>query len=296
MNRILDFLERHEKKIVAVLVAVIILTVAFFCGEKPSDTRDNSDKTVYIEAEYSAEKTESDVNGKKDEETTDDKSTEGSTEGENKESTADNTEGQTDTEDSTIENNSENNDEGIDIEKNGEKDNHITDNSQQDGTPSDEEQGGNGTPSDETPDNGEGTLSTEATEDGKTYCTISISCATILDNMGKLDRDKKDLVPADGWILKPVTVEYTQGETVFDLLKRVCMDRKIHMESSWTALYNSAYVEGINNLYEFDCGNLSGWMYSVNDVFPNYGCSKYEIHEGDVIEWLYTCNLGKDIN
>lgn len=126
-------------------------------------------------------------------------------------------------------------------------------------------------------------------------CTFSISCSTILDNMDKLDRDKKGLVPADGWILKPITVEYQQGETVFDVLKRVCQDRKIHMESSWTPMYNSAYIEGIHNLYEFDCGSLSGWMYCVNGVFNNYGCSKAVIQNGDIIEWVYTCDLGKDV-
>ena len=60
-------------------------------------------------------------------------------------------------------------------------------------------------------------------------------------------------------------------------------------------LYNSAYVEGINNLYEFDVGSLSGWMYSVNGWFPNYGCSRYALQNGDVVEWVYTCDLGYDV-
>lgn len=129
----------------------------------------------------------------------------------------------------------------------------------------------------------------------KLTCTFSISCATILDNMDKLDKDKNGLVPNDGWIVEPVTLEFTQGETVFDVLKRVCMGKKIHMESSWTPLYNSAYIEGINNLYQFDCGKLSGWMYCVNGVYNQYGCSKAVIKNGDVISWVYTCDLGKDI-
>lgn len=129
----------------------------------------------------------------------------------------------------------------------------------------------------------------------KLTCTFSISCATILDNMDKLDKDKNGLVPNDGWIVEPVTLEFTQGETVFDVLKRVCMGKKIHMESSWTPLYNSAYIEGINNLYQFDCGKLSGWMYCVNGVYNQYGCSKTVIKNGDVISWVYTCDLGKDI-
>lgn len=129
----------------------------------------------------------------------------------------------------------------------------------------------------------------------KLTCTFSISCAAILDNMDKLDKDKKGLVPSDGWILEPVTLEFTQGETVFDVLKRVCIGKKIHMESSWTPLYNSAYIEGINNLYQFDCGKLSGWMYCVNGVYNQYGCSKTIIKNGDVIKWVYTCDLGKDV-
>lgn len=126
-------------------------------------------------------------------------------------------------------------------------------------------------------------------------CTLSISCATILDNMDKLDEDLWELVPEDGWLLKPVSVEFQVGESVFDILKRVCKEEKIHLEFSFTPMYNTAYIEGIGNLYEFDCGSNSGWMYRVNDWYPNYGCSRYAVKSGDVIEWKYTCNLGYDI-
>ena len=47
------------------------------------------------------------------------------------------------------------------------------------------------------------------------------------------------------------------------------------MASRYTPLYKSYYVEGINQLYEFDCGKNSGWMYSVNGEYPNYGASSY---------------------
>ena len=126
-------------------------------------------------------------------------------------------------------------------------------------------------------------------------CTISISCASILDNMDWLDPEKVELVPEDGWILPAETVTFYEGESVFNVLQRVCKQKKIHMEFKNTPMYNSAYIEGIHNLYEFDCGELSGWMYKVNDWFPNYGCSRYQLKEGDVIEWVYTCNLGIDV-
>jgi len=126
-------------------------------------------------------------------------------------------------------------------------------------------------------------------------CTFSIECSTILNNLSMLEPEKLEMVPFDGVILAEMTVVFYEGESVFDVLQRVCKENKIHMEASWTPIYNSAYIEGIHNLYEFDCGALSGWMYKVNGWYPNYGCSRYQLLDGDVVEWRYTCDLGNDI-
>lgn len=126
-------------------------------------------------------------------------------------------------------------------------------------------------------------------------CTVSISCAAILENFDRLNAEKADLIPADGVLLAPTAVEFTEGESVFDVLKRVCRENKIHMEFSETPVYQSAYIEGIGNLYEFDCGEGSGWMYRVNGEFPNYGCSRYPLQDGDTVEWVYTCDFGADV-
>ena len=126
-------------------------------------------------------------------------------------------------------------------------------------------------------------------------CTLSIECSTILHNMDWLDPEKVELVPEDGIILPPTAVTFYEGESVFNVLRRTCKQQKIHMEFEDTPIYNSAYIEGIHNLYEFDCGELSGWMYSVNGWFPNYGVSRYQLREGDNIEFRYTCDLGKDV-
>jgi hypothetical protein len=131
---------------------------------------------------------------------------------------------------------------------------------------------------------------------GKTYiCTFSIECSTILNNLDLLDPEKLEMVPSGGIILAKTTVTFYEGESVFDVLQRLCKEKGIHMESSWTPIYNSAYIEGIHNLYEFDCGELSGWMYRVNGWYPNYGCSRYQLKDGDVVEWRYTCDLGNDV-
>lgn len=127
------------------------------------------------------------------------------------------------------------------------------------------------------------------------HCYLTIECSTILDNMDQLDSEKVELIPEDGIIFAKKEVEFKEGESVFDVLKRETKNSKIHMEFVDTPMYNSAYIEGINNIYEFDCGNLSGWMYKVNDWFPNYGCSRYQLKDGDVVEWVYTCDLGRDV-
>ena len=113
--------------------------------------------------------------------------------------------------------------------------------------------------------------------------------------MDKCKEAKKEWVPDDGVILSATTVTFTEGESVFDVLQRVCCDNGIQMEASRSPKYNSAYVEGIANLYEFDVGEGSGWMYKVNGWFPNYGCSRYQLKDGDTVCWVYTCDLGADV-
>ena len=136
-------------------------------------------------------------------------------------------------------------------------------------------------------------ISSEGTEN---ICTITIRCDTIFDNVDMLEEAKAPYVPEDGVVLPVITVEFTPGETVFDVLNRVCETAQLQIEYSWTPLYDSYYVEGINHLYEFDCGFESGWMYKVNGWFPNYGCSAYELQPGDEIVWCYTCvGLGTDL-
>lgn len=136
----------------------------------------------------------------------------------------------------------------------------------------------------------------DVTISDKAYtCTLSVRCDTILDHMDWLTPEKTELVPKDGVIFPTTQVTFYEGESVFNVLQRELKQAKIHMEFVNTPIYNSAYMEGIHNLYELDCGELSGWMYKVNGWFPNYGSSRYGLKDGDVIEWVFTCNLGVDV-
>lgn len=123
-------------------------------------------------------------------------------------------------------------------------------------------------------------------------CTLTVRCDTAI---GKTTAEKAGIVPEDGLIFPETKAEIHDGDSVFDILLREMQSRKIHMEFSKTPGYDNVYIEGIGNLYEFDCGELSGWMYKVNDEFPKYGCNEFKVSPGDKIEFVYTCNLGRDI-
>ena len=129
----------------------------------------------------------------------------------------------------------------------------------------------------------------------KGTCTLLIECGTVLNNMDKVTDGKEKVIPEDGVIYAKKKVTFYEGESVFDVLLRETKNNRIQMEYSFTPMYNSNYIKGINNLYEFDCGDLSGWQYIVNGWSPNYGCSRYIVKEGDAIEWHYTCDMGRDL-
>ena len=126
-------------------------------------------------------------------------------------------------------------------------------------------------------------------------CTLSVDCLTILDNKDKLKKEKLSVLPADGIVYKERTGLFYEGESVYDVLNREMKKYRIHMASRSTPIYNSRYIEAIQNLYEFDCGDLSGWTYQVYGWHPNYGCSRYMVRQGDAIKWRYTCDLGRDV-
>ena len=108
--------------------------------------------------------------------------------------------------------------------------------------------------------------------------TVSIRCDTVKDSGEKH-------IPSDGIILKETEVEISKGDTVYDVLAAVCKENGILFSA------NMGYIEGINNLYETDFGDSSGWVYFVNGESPSVGCGSYELSDGDEIKWCYTRNL-----
>ena len=134
-----------------------------------------------------------------------------------------------------------------------------------------------------------------ATMDGNFTDSVEI---TVKDGSSvgtvKLSVDK--LTIQKGFVIKPQEVELQKGDTVWDVLKRELDRRGIRYEYSNYTQYNSIYVESIDGDGEFDHGSGSGWKYNVNGIYPDYGCSRYVLKDGDSIQWRYTTNLGDDLD
>ena len=132
----------------------------------------------------------------------------------------------------------------------------------------------------------------EKTEVSDTVChaTLSVRCTDLLREADKLDPDKAELVPEDGYILFAEDVTFMEGETLFDVLRREMKQRGIHMSFTGNAA-DSAYIGDIGNLYNGDAGELSGWLYFVNGVVPSYSISLYGLKDGDRAEFAYVTDF-----
>ena len=85
--------------------------------------------------------------------------------------------------------------------------------------------------------------------DGSFTVTLSVRCDTLLDNLDMLDKEKHELVPADGIIYPATEVTAYDGESVFNVFQREMKRAGVHMSFRSTPIYNSAYILDVNNLH-----------------------------------------------
>lgn len=100
--------------------------------------------------------------------------------------------------------------------------------------------------------------------------------------------------PSGDSVIFPATkIGIEAGESVLDVSLKVLKQYKIQFEASGVG--SATYIKGIDDLYQFDEGPQSGWLFKVNDTFPEEGSGAYEVKSGDTVQWVYTVNLGKDV-
>lgn len=133
--------------------------------------------------------------------------------------------------------------------------------------------------------------STPAVEKEKKHtCSFTIECRLILDRKDLWRDGLEEVVPGDG-VFFSGKIRYKKGQSVYDILKKICDKNDILLDADYTPLYDTYYVRGIGNLYEFDCGSESGWKYKVNGVLPGVGSSLYEIKDDDEIVFFYDTEI-----
>jgi hypothetical protein len=89
-------------------------------------------------------------------------------------------------------------------------------------------------------------------------------------------------------ILPVTSVEFQEGDTVLSITQKIVRARGIQI--SVTGASATAYVQGIDNLYEFDHGPLSGWEAFVNGQGLDRSAGVYGVQPGQAIMWRYTKN------
>lgn len=130
---------------------------------------------------------------------------------------------------------------------------------------------------------------------GSLHVTVSADCSAALKNMDGIvtDINPAEVIPADGAVISECEVSLPEGASAFDALAAAAREQRVRVDSSGS-IYGT-YVRSIGYICEFGFGELSGWMYLVNGEFPDVSAAAYSLGEGDIVEFVYTCDLGKDI-
>ena len=130
---------------------------------------------------------------------------------------------------------------------------------------------------------------------GPVRVTVLAECSTVLSHMDIIDpaANLPEVVPEDGVIIARCEVSLPEGATAFDALAAAARKQRVRVDYTGSAY--GTYVRGIGYVTEFGFGELSGWMYTVNGEFPDVSVSDRVLGSGDVVEFRYTCDLGRDV-
>ena len=111
--------------------------------------------------------------------------------------------------------------------------------------------------------------------------------ATRAYNNASLPQNIKDGLQNEGMLITNAMLTLSEGKTVsetFSLLRTY--DIVIVSESGAAG----TFVTSIQGLENGACGAASGWLFRVNGEFPSEGIDSIELHNGDKVEWLFSCD------
>ena len=107
-----------------------------------------------------------------------------------------------------------------------------------------------------------------------------------------------------GTIIPQTKVPFKAGENIAQVTIRLLEAKGIGYTYTGRVTSNF-YLASIKNFVvnntpydsmgEFDAGTGSGWMITLNGWFIDKSTAAFTVSNGDVIQWRYTCQVGKDI-
>lgn len=96
----------------------------------------------------------------------------------------------------------------------------------------------------------------------------------------------------DGYLIAPRSVEINDQTKAADVLKQVCQEAGIKLETTGSGV--TLYTKGIGGWREFDKGPYSGWSYRINGVKGDRSSGVKDVNPGDTLEWNYVVDYRED--
>lgn len=124
---------------------------------------------------------------------------------------------------------------------------------------------------------------------------LSADCANALARSEDIrpEINPPEVIPGDGVVIARTELSLPENSTAFDALIAAAKQTQVRVDYTGSAY--GVYITGIGYIYEFGFGSQSGWMYRVNGEIPQVSAGEYVLSQGDLVEFVYTCNVGGDI-
>jgi hypothetical protein len=137
------------------------------------------------------------------------------------------------------------------------------------------------------------TSTKEVTQKDAKTTTVKVTTEAIKQTETKPTVSIMIIGPKDVGVILPKTkVTLSEGDTVLDVLLKVAKKKNLLVEHSGSGAM--AYLEGIDNIYEFDYGPKSGWEFKLNDAKISKSSGIVKVKKDDQIEWVYSEDFTED--
>lgn len=120
---------------------------------------------------------------------------------------------------------------------------------------------------------------------------IQIRCDRVAEEPEKLiDPALIEYIPEDGVAMARLKFIATEGDSVLDVLEKICKNKRIEVKKTQDGL-----IDTIGYIKNGDCGEGSCWIYTVDGKLMSDNPADCKVKGGEDIVWTFTLNGGHDI-